>query len=50
MLTVISAKMKWFEQGLPLPPEACDRPIPRSASALRAHTSLREAGRAYFTK
>ena len=33
-------------EGLPLPPIACDRPPLRSASALRAYMSLREAGQA----
>ena len=32
-------------QGLPLPPIAHDRHIERSAFALRAHTSQREAGK-----
>ncbi len=31
-------------EGLPLPPIACDRHLLRSASALRAQMSLREAG------
>jgi hypothetical protein len=37
-------------RGLPLPPISCARPILRSASALRAHTSSREAGQAHFTR